>query len=294
MRVFAGDTADFQALLGRLSKLSLADHYNPFQHFEWPASLPSDQYWMSPSLLTVFDTEIAQQLTEEELQSLSRWESLHFYSLNIHGIRELLTEVVRRIHSPGFSLPSEFFHHFIREENDHMWFFAEFCNRYGKIYPDKSLKLGGKPDAAVEDFLVFAKIQLFEEIVDFFNSAMANDEALPPFIRELNRVHHRDESRHIAFGREIVAQLFRVMQGNASAQAVEDARTYVRRYLEVSIQSLYNPAVYRDAQLPFDAYATRTRLLGDERRRARHRDILKRPLSFLIKNEILPADTVIA
>jgi hypothetical protein len=294
MRAALKDDGELRALLGRLTKLSLKDHYNPFQYFEWPEALPTDQYWMSGDLLTVFDTELTQQLSEEQLCRLSRWESLHFYSLNIHGIRELLTEVVRRIHAPGFALPSEFFHHFIREENDHMWFFAEFCNRYGKIYPDKTLKMGGKPDPAAEDFLVFAKIQLFEEIVDYFNTAMANDPVLHPFIRELNRVHHRDESRHIAFGRELVVQLYRSMKAIAPAQVVEDAQTYVNRYLEVSIQALYNPAVYRDAQLPFDAYQTRSKLLADERRRAKHRDILKRPLSFLIKNEILPADTDIA
>ena len=40
---------------------------------------------------------------------------------------ELLIEVMRRLHTPGYEIPTPYFHHFIGEENEHMWFFAEFC-----------------------------------------------------------------------------------------------------------------------------------------------------------------------
>src|SRR5258707_12819903 len=86
---------------------------------------------MSPELTTTHGAELAETLTREQLFALSKQESINFYSLNVHGIRELLIEVVGRIHTPGFETPSEFFHHFIGEENEHMWFFAEFCLRYG-------------------------------------------------------------------------------------------------------------------------------------------------------------------
>src|SRR5437879_2825170 len=125
----------FLEILERLTNKSIDDYYNPYKLFEWPESLPEQMWWMSPELTTTHGTEAARRLTQEQLYALSRHESVNFYSLNVHGIRELLIEVTRRIHTSGFETPSEFFHHFIGEENEHMWFFAEFCLRYGnKIY----------------------------------------------------------------------------------------------------------------------------------------------------------------
>lgn len=119
------------SVIERLAKASVDDYYNPYRTFTWPESIVSDVFWMSPRLMTIEGTKAGAALTEDQRRELSRWESINFYSLNVHGIRELLTEVVRRIHSPGFEVPTPFFHHFIGEENEHMWFFAEFCLRYG-------------------------------------------------------------------------------------------------------------------------------------------------------------------
>jgi hypothetical protein len=207
--------------------------------------------------------------------------------LNIHGIRELIAEVVNRIHTPGHEKVSPFFHHFLGEENEHMWYFAEFCRRYGKIYPDRSLKTSAITDPLVANVLAFARIQIFEEIVDYFNVALGKNEALHPFIREINTMHHRDESRHIAFGRNIVSVLYEELRAKGSAEAVREVEDYVARYVAVSIQSLYDPQVYRDAELPLNAYALRRSLLADPARKAVHAKILQRPVSFLLKQGIL-------
>lgn len=248
---------------------------------------------MSPELLTVHGTDV--ELAPEELARLSRWESIHFYSLNVHGIRELLAEVVARIHQPGYSLASPFFHHFIGEENEHMWYFAEFCLRYGgKLYPNVAMKSPSSFPGEVADLLVFVKIQTFEEIVDHFNTTMANDQGLHAFIREINRLHHRDESRHIAFGRQIVLSLFERVKRTATEETLAAIDDYLRRYLISSIQSLYNPQVYRDAALPGSPFELRRRLLGHEGRRAAHDQILKRPVKFLLDNELIRGPVVVS
>jgi hypothetical protein len=168
-----------------------------------------------------------------------------------------------------------------------MWYFAEFCRRYGKIYPDRSLKTSAITDPLVANVLAFARIQIFEEIVDYFNVALGKNEALHPFIREINTIHHRDESRHIAFGRNIVSVLYEELRAKGSAEAVREVEDYVARYVAVSIQSLYDPQVYRDAELPLNAYALRRSLLADPARKAVHAKILQRPVSFLLKQGIL-------
>lgn len=285
----SADTAEFRALLEKLSDKATADYYNPYTTFDWPEVIPTDDFWMSPELLTVHGTEMMDVLAPEQLRALSRWESVHFYSLNVHGIRELLIEVMRRIHTPGFETPSEFFHHFVGEENDHMWFFATFCLKYaGKIYPDKTLKLPEVPrNAAIENFLVFVRILVFEQIVDHYNVRLAGDERLHTTIRHLNRLHHQDESRHIAFGRRLVQLLWeQLVAAGVDAPARRETSGYVDRYITTSMESFYNPAVYRDAGIA-DGFALRQRLLAHPARQAAHDRVLHKTMDFLTRIGVL-------
>ena len=96
---------------------------------------------MSPELMSVYGTPYMDELSESQFVQLSKWECVNFFSINVHGIRGLLQAVIQCVHMPGFEASSEYFHHFIGEENEHMWFFAQFCLRYGeKIYQNKGLK----------------------------------------------------------------------------------------------------------------------------------------------------------
>lgn len=278
-----------ETILNRIIDMSVDDYYNPYKTFDWPETLPEEQWWMSPELMTVHGTQIAEQLPEATLMRLSKWESIHFYSLNVHGIRELLLEVVRRVHTPGFDgIQSEFFHHFIGEENEHMWFFATFCLKYGqKIYPDKKLALViGDHDADVESFLVFSRILIFEEIVDYFNYRIGRDERLHPIIRQVNSIHHQDESRHIAFGRETVKHLWGKLCETHTQDQLDQVRGYLERYIQASVESLYNPAAYRDAGVP-DPYQVRRELLADPVRHEANRKYLKRTIDFYVNSGIL-------
>ena len=92
----------------------------------------------------------------------------------------------------------------------HMTWFGGFCRRYaGKIYPDRKLVLPREHAPGEEDVLFFARVMIFELLVDTFNRRMAKDDRLHPLVREINRRHHEDESRHLAFGRLLVEDLWR-------------------------------------------------------------------------------------
>lgn len=290
------DAADrLRKMVDKLSTMSIKDRFNPYETFEWPQAIPADQLWMSKDLLTVHGTDDASALSDEELARLSRWESINFYSLNVHGIRELLAEVVMRIHQPGYEGLSQFLHHFIGEENEHMWYFAEFCLRYGgKLYPSRSMKMEQRLQGKVLDLIVFIRIQAFEEIVDHFNTRIAAEESIHPFIRQINRIHHRDESRHIAFGQGIVAALWEEVKKSADESTLKMIDEYVRGYLIGCVQSLYNPTVYRDAALPGNPYQRRKSLLQHEGRRPIHDLILKRPMGFLLRQGILREPAVVS
>ncbi|KAA2264204.1 diiron oxygenase [Solihabitans fulvus] len=279
----------FRGILDRLTSKSIDDYYNPYRLFEWPASLPDDMWWMSPELTTTHGSEAAATLSQEQLFALSRYESINFYSLNVHGIRELLIEVVRRIHTTGFETPSEFFHHFIGEENEHMWFFAEFCLRYaGRIYrqPGGGVAIPSAPSPRVESLLVFARILIFEELVDHYNSRMALDEQLHETIRAINRIHHQDESRHIAFGRELVEHIFDDVRRTATDQELLDISSYLRRYMAYSFESLFNPQAYRDAGIDRPLELRRALLDAPTRAEAERR-VFRKTLKYLEKTGIV-------
>jgi hypothetical protein len=277
----------FLQILDRLTNKSIEDYYNPYRLFAWPDSLPDSMWWMSPELTTTHGSPLGKSLTEEQLFALSKYESINFYSLNVHGIRELLIEVTRRIHTRGFETPSQFFHHFIGEENEHMWFFAEFCLRYGgKIYRQPAGANVEIPKSDVESLLVFARILIFEELVDHFNSRMAVDDRLHETIRAINRIHHQDESRHIAFGRELVTALYAQVKRTSTEHELAEISGYLRRYLTYSFESLFNPHVYRDAGLA-DPLDVRRRLLESPGRAEFEQSIFRKTSKFLEKIGII-------
>jgi len=279
--------ARFEEVLDRLVGMSERDYYNPYRLFRWPEQLDDAGWWMSPELMVEHGTEVGRELTEEQLRALSKWESVNFYSLNVHGIRELLIAIVGRVHTDAFAVPSEYFHHIIGEENEHMWFFATFCNKYGgKIYPRRSFGFGPPAIPEADNFLVFTRLLVFEELVDVFNQKMGDDERLHPTIRQVNKVHHQDESRHIAFGRQIVEILHQDLREKLSAGQLAELETYLGRYLRSSVDSLVDPAVYRDAGLA-DPYGLRRRVLADPAYPDFVQRVLRRSTSFLANAGIL-------
>ena len=253
----------------KLAQRSIDEYYNAYTFFAWPEALPRDCYWMSPELLSPFGTEIFDGLSQEQRHTLSQAELCNFFSITIHGERDLLAGVVPLLERDAADELSEYLHHFVKEENEHQWFFATFCRKYfGTI-----LRPIGPPAAAsphppdIAAFVTFAQILMFEEVGVFYNQKLAADERLPAIVREINRVHYADESRHIAFGRLYVKELHRALLGKYPADRLRELHDYIEAYLWWIGESFFSPDVYK--QVGLKGYATRQRLLGDEAVRGR-------------------------
>jgi hypothetical protein len=55
-----------------------------------------------------------------------------------------------------------------------MMYFSGFCRRYAdKIYPDRTMHGEGSGDPELDMFMLFARINVFEEIVDYYNKSIA-------------------------------------------------------------------------------------------------------------------------
>ena len=271
-----------QEVAARLSAISRQDSYDPFLLFEWSDSLPVTDYWMAPELMTCYGTQVWDEFTEEQKLTLSRWEAVNFFSLNVHLIRDLIGGVADRIYETRFPGLSDFFHDFISEENKHMWFFATFCLKYGgKVYPSgKTFPAGSTDEEVLRDLMVFGRIMIAEELCDAYNIQMAEDTRLPALVQQINRVHHHDEARHIAFGRQMMRALAERAASTAGPEGLRVVGDYLARYEQVCLHAFYNPTVYADAGIE-GGRRLRARLLEDPAREKIHRDLMSKTTTFL-------------
>ncbi len=280
------DVKVVEALMGRLSNLSVQNYYNPYKEFEWPDEISDDCFWFSPELLSVYGTEYYRRLDTKELMRLSKWESINMYSASVYGERDLILSVLKHMHEPSCLEAAEYFHHFVEEETKHMWLFAQFCHRYGKkIYQPKGLNIGTLPfqEKELVAIVAFAQILIFESVGDHYNKFMMTDERLPNVVRSLNRLHHLDESRHIAMGHGLLTQLTQIASESRGADAVNKVAQYLQKFMSLMMQLFYNPAVYQDAGIS-EPYKMRTALLKSPEREHFHTVALSRASQFLAKS----------
>jgi hypothetical protein len=239
----------------QLSAASRRAYQNPYEAIEWPATLDREQWFTAPELISLYGTPWWDDLPDAGRKLLSFWEAVNFYSLNIAGERFLMEGIARRLYRPGWEGVAEYLHHFLDEENKHSVWFGTFCQRYaGKVYPDRNVAFPRDDAAGEDDFLFFAEVSVFEEIVDRFNLAMSHDERLVEVARRINANHHAEEARHLVFGRRMVAELWRQWSGQWPAEVVGRIRAHIAGFVTATWRGYYNPEAYRDAGIG-DPYA---------------------------------------
>jgi len=246
MNLSAADLAE------RLSKLSVQRAWNPYTSFDWPERLePEAEYFMSPELISLYGTDLFDQLDETQRKRLSFYEINNFFSFVLLGERPLITGMSERMYKKQtMGAVTDYLHHFIDEENRHMVIFSTFCNRYlGRIYPEKKLVFERDYAKGEEDIAFFCKVMIVEEIGDYYNHVMKNDMRINALVRQINDYHQKDEARHLSFGRAYLAELFDQHAGKWDEATLAGFRQWLGDYLASSWADVYNPAMYRDAGL---------------------------------------------
>jgi len=274
----------------KLCEASRRKAVDPYTQVDWPDHLDPGQWFTSPELISLHGTPRWESMGEELRARLSFLEAVNFFSINIHGEKTLIEGLSQRLYSTSDSLwatCSPYLHHFIDEENKHLVYFGGFCRRYAaKLYPDRKLDFPRKYAPGEEDFLFFARVLIFEEISDTYNQRMANDERLAPIARQINLIHHLEETRHLVFGRQIVAELFERHAPGWTSQTLEGVRGYLAAYLVATWREYYNPEVYVDAGLG-DPYDLAEEAFQHESRRAQRREISAGLVRHLLEVGIL-------
>lgn len=214
-------------------------------------------------------------------------DALYEQSYNLIGEKALVAGLAQRLYRPGDDGLSPYLHHVLEEENKHMVYFGGFCQRYaGKIYPDRKLAMPRHGADGEDDVLFFAKVLIFEEIVDVYNRSIAHDARPVPVVRQIHLLHHREETHHLAFGRRLCKRLFARYAPTWSPETLQGVRDYLRTYLGTLWQEYYNPTVYQDAGLA-DPYSVRQHALSQAVCRA-HRQRVSAPcLHYLVAHGML-------
>lgn len=242
-------------VVSTLCRVSRERFVDPFRALQWPETVDRVQWHFSPEIVSIHGMPEYEELDESRRKLLSFWEAVNFFSLNIHGEKSLIEGLAHHLYVRQEPAVSPYLHHFLDEENKHMIYFGRFCMQYaGKIYRDRKLVLPREYEPGEEEFLFFAKVMIFEEIVDAYNKSMAADERLVPIVREIHRMHHVDESRHLAFGRATVRWLFERYAASWSEPTLAAVRHYIKAYLQTTWREYYNVDVYQDVGLsqPYD------------------------------------------
>ncbi|MGH8488452.1 MAG: diiron oxygenase [Gammaproteobacteria bacterium] len=278
---------DMDTVVSTLCRVSQDQFADPFQALDWPESLDKAQWYFSPELVSIYGMPEYDALPEDQKELLSFYETVNFFSLNIHGEKALIEGLARNLYVRENPAISPYLHHFLDEENKHMIYFGRFCTYYaGKIYPDKKMLFPREYAPGEEEVLFFIKVMIFEEIVDVYNTSMATDERLVPIAREINRLHHVDESRHLAFGRAIVKWLFEHYSGRWSEATLAAVREYVTGYLLSTWREYYNVDVYRDVGLQ-DPYGLQERAFARPGARVHRKRVSDQCIRYLMQSKIL-------
>lgn len=282
-----GQREDVGTIVNTLCRISEDQFADPFRTLAWPETFERTQWCFSPELISIHGMPEYQRLADAEKKRLSFFEAVNFFSLNIHGEKALIEGLARNLYVRASPRLSPYLHHFLDEENKHMIYFGRFCTRYAeKIYPDMKMAFPREYSAGEEEFLFFVKVMIFEEIVDSYNKAMAGDARLAQIARDINRLHHVDESRHLAFGRAIVKWLFQHYSGRWSDGTLAGVREYIRAYLLSIWREYYNAEVYQDAGLE-DCYALLERAFARPAARAHREKVSRQCINYLLETKIL-------
>ena len=251
------------ALATRLSRASCKKFYDVYNAFEWPEKLQEGAWCMPPELISIHGTPVWDAMDDAQRKRLSLHEVCNLFSLVLQGERLLVQGLAHRLYQSGNDKDiTGYLHHFLDEENKHMVMFGEFCNRYiGKVYPEKKIALPREFAKGEEEVVFFCLAMVVEELGDYYNVVIEKDERCDPLVREINKVHHIDEARHLAFGRVYAAELFDRYSPQWSPETLAGFRQWLAGYLKSSWADYYNPTVYRDAGLA-DSYEIRQSALA--------------------------------
>lgn len=233
----------------RLNALSRENFYDVYKSFDWPDELGADYLAIAPEYTTVYGTDVWSSLTDEQIRMVSITDTANLYANTLNGERLLVAGLSSQLYTKNAPAEiTDYLHHFLDEENKHMIMFGVFCRKYiGRVYPEKKFAFARKYVPGEELLRFYALAMVVEAYGDFFNIRAMNDPQCDPLVREISRVHHLDEARHLSFDRAYLAELAAQYMPEWEPETVSEFRAWLAGFMKTNWVTFYNPAAYKDA-----------------------------------------------
>ena len=233
-----------QRLLGSATRLSR----DPETEIDWDAPI-GDGYGMSPEWSTLYGTPYWDELTEAQQRELTRHESASVATTGIWFELILQQLVLRDVYDkPARSAEFQWALTEIADECRHSIMFARATERMVEpSYRPRLLarELGRMFKTVATGESAYAAILVAEEVLDVMQRDWMRDERVAPFVRTINNIHVVEESRHMKFARDEVAERMKgagAVRRHVSALLVASAAYHI-------VTSMVSPRVYADVGL---------------------------------------------
>lgn len=277
-------------LAARLDAASARPGRDPYAALAWPAARDPQAWYFSPELVSLQGTPAWDALDEAARRDLAFCEAVNFFSLNVHGETRLIAGLDARADARGGDAVAAYLRRFRAEEAKHRDAFSRFCRDYaGAVYPDRSIALAPGWDGDDAELVFFARVLVFEELVDAYNAVMGRDRRLAPIARQLNQAHHLEEARHLAFGRAWLTRLVAAARARWQGGEAAAIAAHLADFRQALWRDLFCVQAWRDAGLA-EAYALRLATLAAPAVQARERAAFARVDALLRTLGLAAAD----
>jgi hypothetical protein len=238
------DVPDREKTATRLLNSSARNSYDPLLDIDWDAPVEADLAFMPLERVSLYGTELWQEMTPQQRVALSRHEMASVAGTGL-WFEIILIQMLARYayHQDPQAAHTQYALTEIGDETRHVIMFAKAINRAGlpTYRPAKYIHhLARLYKATARGPAVFAPVLVAEEVTDRLQRETMNDESINPLVRMVNRIHVVEEARHVRFAREELArQLPRL---NPVKRAVANVSAAV--VAAFVVHSLISPEVY--------------------------------------------------
>jgi para-aminobenzoate N-oxygenase AurF len=206
-----GRTTDREAVAQRLLRSSLEHSYEPSLDIDWDAPLEDGAYGMPAHRVSLYGTELWDQLTEEQKITLSIHEVCSIARVGL-WFEIILMQMLLR-YSYDRDPRSQHIQYALTEIADecrHSVMFARMTERYG--VPDYApswwtQQAGRLFKTVAAGPAMFAGTLVAEEITDQLQREGMKDTTVQPLTRMVSKIHVTEEARHVRYARDELARL---------------------------------------------------------------------------------------
>jgi hypothetical protein len=241
--------ADREATAQRLLRSSLEHSYEPNLDIDWDAPLVEGLYGMPAHRVSLYGTEMWDQLTEEQRITLSIHEVCSIARVGLWFEIILMQMLLRYSYDRDpRSLHVQYALTEVADECRHSIMFARMTERYGvpDYAPRWDAHLGGRLFKTIAAGpAMFAGTLVAEEITDQLQREGMKDDTVQPLTRMVSKIHVTEEARHVRYARE---ELARIMPKTNAVQR-EAGRWLTAASAHQIATNLIHPDVYKSVGL---------------------------------------------